>query len=39
MTDLTINYFLHSADNEAEVQLLGVERLEGIKEKLIPSFT
>lgn len=39
MTDLTINYFLHSADNEAEFRLLGVERLEGIKEKLIPSFT
>ena len=39
MTDLTINYLLHSDDSEAEVQLLGVERLVSIKEKLIPSFT
>lgn len=44
MTDLTINYYLHlEADNtdgdEPEEQLLGVERFEGIKEKLIPGFS
>ena len=39
MTDTIIKYFLYTNDQEAEPQLLGVERFEGIKEKLIPSFS
>lgn len=38
MTDLTTNYFLHTEDEETEALLLGVERFEGIEEKLIPGY-
>jgi hypothetical protein len=40
MVGLIINYFLHSnADGEGAIpELLGVERFEGIKEKLIPAY-
>ncbi|MGE0013299.1 MAG: hypothetical protein AB7S62_13820 [Azoarcus sp.] len=43
MTGLTINYFLHVEAEAAEVEgaeeeLLGVERFEGIQEKLIPGY-
>lgn len=39
MTDLTINYFLFAGGEETEAQLLGVERFEGIEEKLIPGYS
>ena len=38
MIKLTISYFLHT-DDEVEGRLLGVERYEGIKEKLIPDYS
>lgn len=38
MKELSISYFLHTDDEDTEAQLLGVERFEGIKEKLIPGF-
>lgn len=44
MAGLTINYYLHveaeaAEDGGAEEELLGVERFEGIQEKLIPDYS
>jgi hypothetical protein len=39
MIELIISYFLHSDEEEAESQLLGVESYQGIKEKLIPDYS
>ena len=39
MTDLTINYFLHTEDESSEIKLLGTERFEGIEENLIPGYS
>ena len=39
MTDTIIKYFRYTNDQETEPQLLGVERSEGVKEKLIPDFS